>query len=139
LAKVFNVICVDPARAREVWDTVKGYIFHGLARGGGITDFATIEQRIFDGSALLWLSYRKAGYQIKAAAVTTLCRAGSKRFVTIVACGGYRTENWRDCIGAIEDYARAENCGSIVIQGRLGWQRVLPGYEPIATIMERML
>jgi hypothetical protein len=137
--KRIQAVCVDPARAREVWRTVCLWIGEAIDRGGNVTDYATLEKDVFEGRALLWLAFDKPGYQVKAAAVTSLASAGAKKFCTIVACGGRHLHNWKDCIDAIEDYARAEGCVSVVIQGRRGWQRVLADYEPIAILMERRL
>jgi hypothetical protein len=140
-----SIRCVDPAEVGPVWPLVADLIASALDRGGGLTDFAMVARAVLDGRWLLWLAQDRpptdttpASYTF-AVAVTSLATANGKKFCTVVACGGRDLDLWYDLIERIEDFARDEGCASVVIQGRRGWARVLTGYEPIATIMERRL
>jgi len=46
---------------------------------------------------------------------------------------------WRDLIGKLEDYGRAEGCARMRIIGRKGWARVLKKYSQPCIILERQL
>ena len=86
-------ICVDPAAARKVWPTVCSWIGEAIARGGNVTDYATLEKDVFEGRALLWLAFDKPGYQVKAAAVTSLASAGAKKSHRCVASSWCRSHH----------------------------------------------
>jgi hypothetical protein len=45
----------------------------------------------------------------------------------------------RSGIGLIEAWARARGCAGVEIEGRAGWQRVLPGYARDDVILRKEL
>ena len=142
---------MDPARVREVWQAVSYWIASALDHGGGLTDFAMIEHAVLNGTNLLWLVWD--GREILAAGITSLATAnprsepgaGRRKFCTIVALGGRDPrsgsgagpDRWSMLIDRIEQFAMDEGCDSVVIQGRRGWSRVLPGYREVAVVLER--
>jgi hypothetical protein len=131
-----QLICIDPARVKEFWPHVAPLIKAAMLRGA-ITDFTDVEDAVFAGRALVWIAWN--GTAIKAAAVTQLSTVHGERFCTIVACGGRDRGEWLELLGSLERYAKSENCQTIRIFGRRGWERLLPDYRPARVLLQKEL
>src|SRR5882762_99144 len=131
-----ELVCVDPARVREIWPHVAHLIRRAMERGG-MGGFAEVERSAGEGRALLWLAWD--GAQILAAAVTELDLINGVKLCTIVACGGHGFERFGGLIGGLERFARAEGCARVRICGRRGWARWLPDYSVKRVILEKEL
>jgi hypothetical protein len=130
------LVCVDPARVREVWPHVAARIAQAMRRGR-MGDVADVERRLRSGAALLWLVWD--GEQVLAATVTELAGASGEKVCTIVACGGKGLARFRHLIGDLERWAAREGCTRMRICGRKGWARVLPDYRVACVIIEKAL
>jgi len=125
-----EAICVDPARAKEIWPYVGPLI--KLAIDRGFSDFSAIEANVFDGLHLIWLAWD--GKKIRGVALTGLVGDACE----IIAAAGERKQ-FMHLISVLEDYARAENRKRMRIIGRKGWKRLLPEYKQTAVVLERTL
>lgn len=110
-----DLVCVDPARVRELWPYAGPLIRAATRR---LTLFEQIERSVLVGDQLLWIIWN--GKQITAAATTHL----SDGACTITACGGSSMKSWLPAFSQIQQYAKDEGC-SVRIQGREGWKRAL--------------
>lgn len=133
---MIEAVCVDPAQVIHVWPKVKNLILVAMQRGG-LGSFAVVEKAVLIGDMLLWLALE--GGNIRGAAVTSLEKTEWDKSCVIVACGGKEVDQWIDCLGKIEEYAKAEGCKSVRIFGRIGWQSLLPAYRPYRVVLEREL
>lgn len=132
-----QLVCVDPARAHEVWPKVSGLIYAAMKRGGEPSAFGKVETDTLAGRALIWIAWD--GEQIKAVAVTDLALIEGRKLCTIVACGGSNRAGWINLILPIEEFAKAEGCHAMRIIGRRGWARVLPTYRTRQITLEKEL
>jgi hypothetical protein len=130
------LVCVDPARVREVWPQVAPLIAVAMRRGG-LGELADIARSLAGGAALLWLAWD--GERIIAAAVTELALINGEKLCTILACGGAGFTRFGHLIGGLEHYARAERCVRMRICGRKGWARRLRDYAITRVIIEKRL
>jgi hypothetical protein len=128
-----ELICVDPARAAEIWPVVSPLIRPALENT--LTDFDTVASDVIAGRSLLWLVWD--GSKLDAAVVTSISISNGRKFCTIVACGGRGLSNWKVLIGKLEQFAKAEGCRSIVIMGRRGWAREFPAYKLTSVTLEK--
>lgn len=71
--------------------------------------------------------------------VTQIQTYPGARICMIVLCGGENLETHMQDLGAIETWAKSLGCDEMRLQGRKGWNRIYPDYEPIATVMRKML
>ena len=56
-----------------------------------------------------------------------------------VLCAGRQLLRSRHLIGTIEQFARAEGCARVRMQGRRGWRRVFKDYsEPFITLEKNL-
>ena len=131
-----NLVCVDPRDVQRVWAFVSGMI-HTAIRRGDISAFKPVEQAVYNGDMLLWLAIDDK--TIKAAAVSEISLTENHKICTLVACGGKDMDDWLPLLEGIEHYARIEQCNSMRIIGRIGWERKLPQYRPHRIVLERKL
>jgi hypothetical protein len=90
-----RLVCVDPARAHEVWPHVRSLIYAAMQRGD-LGSFAPVEASVLRGDALLWLAIARVDgrerpdgdeKRIAAAAVTDLHETEWRKVCVVVACG----------------------------------------------------
>lgn len=133
---MIDLVCIDPALVSQLWPHVSHLIRRAMQRGNmGL--FGPVESDVLAGRALLWLA--ADGVDIRAAAVTQIEHTETRKFCTIVACGGAHMRNWLHLIKGIEEFARAEGCDATRIIGRKGWQRMLNDYRATRVILQKEL
>jgi hypothetical protein len=141
-----QLVCVDPARACEVWPHVRALI-HAAMRRGDLSSFSAVEASVLAGDALLWLAWDPGAERITAAAITELHATEWRKACVIVACGGRAPRSgsgagmaaWLPLLAGIETYARAAGCACVRIMGRKGWARALPTYRTTRIVLEKEL
>jgi hypothetical protein len=106
-----------------------------MVRGGG--ECSDVEASVFDGLFQLWIVWD--GAKIIAAAVTSLGLVNSEKTCTIVACGGDDFQCFGHFINDIEQFAKAEGCAAVRINGRQGWKRALTGYDLQSVVLRKEL
>ena len=131
-----ELVCVDPARVKEIWPHA-GPLLEAACYRTGLTAFEDIEAGIVAGNSLLWLAWN--GLMIESAAATVIISTAIGKVCIITACGGSDMRRWLPLIDRIEAYARAEGCRRVRIYGRKGWLRVLNGYREEHVIMDKEL
>jgi hypothetical protein len=130
------MVCVDPARIRELWPHVEHFAKEAMRRGD-LGDYHNVNRRVLAGQMLVWLAWHEPN--IEAIAITELVRTERSRSCVIVACGGTRVRRWIGLIEHIENYARDEGCDNVRIFGRKGWQRLLKDYSAPKVLLEKAL
>lgn len=126
-----DLVCVDPEQIFEFWPHARGLIQSAI-EATNLSDFKDIEDQVLSGDQLLWLAWSG---KIEAAATTHLSRG----VCTLTACAGHHRERWMPLFSKIEEYAKNENCSTMRIFGRRGWERVLTGYHVEHVVLEKVL
>ena len=134
-----NALCVDPARIDEIWPHVAEFIAQAFWNGRGDDDAETVLADLKSGHSLLWIVWAQDETRILAAATTKLINVARGRICRITACGGRDLKRWKACIADIETYAKAEGCDHVRIEGRRGWQMILPDYAQPWIVLEKPL
>lgn len=106
-----------------------------MLRGGG--DFSEVERSVLNGPDLLWIAWD--GDKIIAAAITSLGMINDEKICTIVACGGHGWSRFGHLIEGLENFAIDERCAAVRINGRVGWSRVLTGYDVQSVVLRKEL
>jgi hypothetical protein len=131
-----ELVCVDPARVKEIWPHVSPLLKAACYRTR-LNAFEDIEAEILAGKSLLWMAWN--GLAVESAAATVIINTAIGKVCIITACGGSDMKRWLPLIDQIEAYARAEGCRRVRIYGRKGWLRVLNGYQEEHVIMDKEL
>lgn len=131
-----ELLCVDPARAHEVWPHISELIGQAVRK----TDLARLQDiaiSVLHGDGLIWLATEDN--KILAAAVTSLSLTEASKVCTLEACAGKGMPDWIGLISRIEQYAKDEGCTAFRIYGRRGWLRALKDYRLKHVIIEKAL
>jgi hypothetical protein len=130
-----ETICIPPERIDEVWPHVAGWIAKAVGKGGDWTVEA-IRGGLAREECLLWILWDG---RLHAVCVTELLLIPKGKICRIVACGGDQVIPWQLAFAPIENYAIAEGCVAMRIEGRTGWQRVFPDYTLAWVCLEKGL
>ena len=89
------------------------------------------------GKAQLWV----AGYgnTIDGICVTCINNYPNTTICLIWLCAGIGREKYTRLIGNIEQWAKAQGCESISLEGRPGWERVLTDYKKTKIMLEKVI
>ena len=128
-------LCVDPAKVAEIWPHVSHYIKAACEYGDDT--FETTQADVLAGNALLWLAYE--GTKVLAAAASKVWKSPKYKICSVLAVGGHDLSEWKDCLMAIEQYAKLEGCEFIRLSGREGWKRIFTDYEQPWIVLEKRL
>lgn len=132
-----DLIAVDPARVQEIWHAARPLIEKAYKDGDQDIPL-TILHDLRAGKRLLWLAVDEEK-TIIAAMLTQLFEMTSGKMLKMQECGGERMQEWKHLRKRVEDYARAEGCTRVLIEGRPGWERVMPDYQRVAVVLEKCL
>lgn len=130
-----HCICIDPEHVHRVWPSVTALIEDAMERGGG--DFDLVQRDTLNGEKLLWIAIDEQ--RIWAAAITGLHVEKDEKFCCIWSCGGVERERWLPLKSKVEQFAKDEGCKYVRIYGRKGWNRELPDYKLMHTVLEKRL
>lgn len=132
------ILCVAPDKIAAIWPVVSGLLDAAYdADDEPMPD--DLLQWLEAGRGLLWIAVR--GDEIVTAIITSLVMLRSGLACRVGATGGV-DPGWNDAVrSAIEDYARAEGCKKVYLDGRVGWQRVLgrSGYRVVRVSLEKLM
>jgi len=131
-----RLICVDPARVRELEPVAVPLIRRAVERCGDWSVEA-VWSALCERRMLLWLVVRELA--VDGVLVTRLERTPKDLVCVIVLCAGQHLLRSPHLIGTVEQFARAEGCARLRMQGRRGWRRVFADYsEPFITLEKNL-
>lgn len=125
----------------EVWKIWPGVVHDMVDAGFAAFDVPLppdILEQLKYGTRLLWLAVDGQG-RIVAALLTQLFEMRSGRTCKVLECGGEKMRTWVHLRAGIEEYAKREGCGRVIVEGRGGWARMLPDYRMIGVTLEKRI
>jgi hypothetical protein len=133
------LMCVDPARVREMWPHVQWLIEKAFWVGGSDETIDDLREDVFAERALLWIVWDESKGGILVAGTTKLIETTNGRVCILSSCAGHNLKQWQGFIADLEDYAKREGCKFVRVYGRPGWERLLRGYtKPWVTIQKAL-
>jgi hypothetical protein len=131
---------VPPYIVEDMLPLVRDVLARGYRRSGNIWNEPVLLEELKARRYALWVAWRKGDARFSAAMVTRLylLENGSK-VCHIVALGGAGMRDWIKHIERIADYARAEGCDTLRLEGREGWSRMLPSFVRVGVILEQRI
>lgn len=136
IAQTPHLVCVPPKMASKFWPAVMPMVEEGY-RANDLFLPVNIEKDLIDGLKLLWLACD--GGHILAVMVTELELRPSGKICYLGATCGRDLRSWKNLQQKIENYAKSEGCSKLVIEGRKGWIRALPGFCEVRSTIEKQL
>lgn len=130
-----SLFTVQPEQLRELWPQIEPKLKKALSRGGA-WDTIDIAERVLKGSAQIWGTWDG---EIKSVWVTSISVYHTKKVCDILACGGEGLYELSPYIKNVETWAKENDCESVRIYGRKGWEKVLSDYQKIAIVLEKKL
>lgn len=132
-----KLLCVPPNMVRQLWPFVLPYLARAYE---AFDEFVPpdLQDWLADLKGTLWIELR-GDKEIVAAMTVSLERKPSGLVCRMVAAGGEALETWQDHETRIVEYARAEGCVKITLEGRPAWSRILPGYIVTRVFMEKAI
>ena len=88
------------------------------------------------GKAQLWVA--GDGNTVEGIAVTCITEYPQTTTCLIWLCAGNGREKYTPLISNIEQWAKAQGCASISLEGRPGWERVLTDYDKTKIVLEKV-
>lgn len=135
LAPRSALMCVAPSLVEQVWPMVAEMV-----------ESSYLAMDLFTPDVLSWLKAEKGllwivvrNNEVIGCATTSLEPRPSGLSCRVVVGGGWDLQVYRNQVEPLKNYARREGCVKFVIQGRIGWARVLPGFTPTGVILETRL
>lgn len=126
-----------PAEAvAAVWPAVRPLVGAALAHADGRYAPEDVLAALRDRRMQLWLAGEGG---LEAVCVTEILDYPRQRRCNLFLCAGRARRRWLAGLAAIEGWARAEGCAAMELQGRRGWQRLLPDYRPTHVLLRKDL
>lgn len=110
------------------WERCKQYLIPALDESWTIE---AVEQEIRANRAMFWPLEQSAG-------VTQIHEYPNGRVLRIWLAGG-ELEEVRKYLPAMDNYARWQGCVAVEVEGRPGWEKVLPGYKKKRIVLTKEL
>lgn len=135
-----GLFVVAPWEVESVWAVAWPLLGPAVAESGGRWDEAAVKARLLKGDQHLWTWWSSRG-ALACAVVSEVNRYPTGLQVCdLWFCGGHGLSEWcGPMLAAIEAWARRIGCHRIMVSGRVGWERVLPGFERTGIVLEKEL
>lgn len=133
-----TLVCIPPTDVPKVWPAVEKLIDDAYAAVDEITP--DVRTWLIDGKGLLWVAVvDDSDFEVVACLTTSLVHRRGGLALRLEASAGQDIDHCLRHLEAIEQYALREGCYKVVLAGRQGWGRVLPGYVPKTVRLEKRL
>lgn len=136
-ACLVEIFTIQPDEIDRLWDLVRPHL-ERFERETQRTDAETMRRQVRDRERQLWGLAHEG--EITGVVVTEIYPTARGNVCWIWAAAGSESlAGMRQAYEEIEGWARSLGCVSIGIQGRKGWQRVLPQMKQTAVVLEMTL
>tara|TARA_R100001463_G_scaffold89233_1_gene143965 strand:+ start:1289 stop:1744 length:456 start_codon:yes stop_codon:yes gene_type:complete len=122
----FRSVRLSPNEVLKFWPEFEADIEKALAHSVNELTAFDLCKAALDGKIYIWLTLDKNN-KIVCTTTTRFLNYPSHKSLQIITCTG-RNQKWEEFFeqhSAVEDFARQNDCSSIQIWGRKGWQRQL--------------
>jgi hypothetical protein len=134
-----DLVCVHPVAIDDMWPHARGFIESAFDHGRGDDNAEIVLADLKAGGSLLWIIWDRGDRAMKGAVTTKLVKISHGLVCRITACGGLQLHRWAALLTKIENYAKAEGCMSMRIEGRRGWKAIFPDYAERWIMLEKRL
>ena len=134
-----QLVQIPKENIEEVWPIVVKDIADALARSNGYALADHIKKWILEEKMQLWILWSLKDKQYYGTVVTEIIQRPLQRVLNIKIMTGTHREKWQHLVKEIEDFAWFNNCDSMELVARPGWEKVLKrfGYKKSHVLLEK--
>lgn len=137
-------IVLDEIRGEMIaasWALIEPLLQRGIDRVATARTTTQIREGAEAGRYRLWAIYRRGHPLPLLAAAASYVRETNKGLVAVIEpIGGHDMRDWLlPVLTEFEAMAKANGVAMIEVEGRRGWQRVLPGFTTARVILQKVL
>ena len=108
----------------QLWPMAEPHIKKAVEKSDGTYTAEEVKYGCLSGEYILWLV--RSG---KAAIILMVSEYHNGKQCDILMLGGDDMNEWLDELEEIEGWAKRAGCDRMILTGRKGWQKMLPGYK----------
>lgn len=108
----------------QLWPMAEPHIKKALKKSDGTYTIEEVKYGCLSGEYILWLV--KSG---KAAIILMVSEYHKRKQCDILMLGGDDMDSWLVELDEIEGWAQKVGCDRMILTGRKGWEKMLPGYK----------
>ncbi len=135
MGEKIHLVAIPPGSAERVRPVVSPFLAGVIDCSQGTNDLDSIIRLCQEEKAQLWVALRDSDREAIGAFATRIDRFPLKSCCTVWAAGGAFREMVAGTVGALEDYARAEDCSQILVEGPGFIRKMLADYGDLVRVV----
>jgi hypothetical protein len=137
---MIQLVYIPNEKIDEAWHHVESNIADALAISNGYALASNFKEWIKEKKMQLWILWDKESeHKYYGVVVTEIIQRPLQRVLNIKIMTGTHREKWQHLVKEIEDFAWFNNCDSMELVARPGWEKVLKrfGYKKSHVLLEK--
>ena len=137
---MIQLVYIPNEKIDEAWHHVESNIADALARSNGYALASNFKEWNKEKKMQLWILWDKESeHKYYGVVVTEIIQRPLQRVLNIKIMTGTHREKWQHLVKEIEDFAWFNNCDSMELVARPGWEKVLKrfGYKKSHVLLEK--
>jgi hypothetical protein len=137
---MIQLVYIPNEKIDEAWHHVESNIADALAKSNGYALASNFKEWIKEKKMQLWILWDKESeHKYYGVVVTEIIQRPLQRVLNIKIMTGTHREKWQHLVKEIEDFAWFNNCDSMELVARPGWEKVLKrfGYKKSHVLLEK--
>ena len=137
---MIQLVYIPNEKIDEAWHNVESNIADALAKSNGYALASNFKEWIKEKKMQLWILWDKESeHKYYGVVVTEIIQRPLQRVLNIKIMTGTHREKWQHLVKEIEDFAWFNNCDSMELVARPGWEKILKrfGYKKSHVLLEK--
>ena len=140
-----NLVRIPSSNLNDVWNLVNKDISDALSYSGNHTDAQFVYNCVKENKMQLWVVWDKDKPttidKYYGVVVTEIIKRKLKQSCNIFIVTGRHRQRWQHLVKVLEDFALENNCTSMELFARKGWQRIMEqfDYKQTHVVLEKQI
>ena len=140
-----NLVNIPTSNLDDVWNLVNKDISDALSYSGNHTDAQFVYDCVKENKMQLWVVWDKDKPttidKYYGVVVTEIIKRKLKQSCNIFIVTGKHRQRWQHLVKVLEDFALENNCTSMELFARKGWQRIMEqfDYKQTHVVLEKQI
>lgn len=131
------LLAVPPDVVPAFWQLVVPDLGKAIAHADGRYALEDVLAALLARDMQLWIAVDSRSMAIAAVCVTEIVNYPQEKRCGLVFCAGRSVERWIRHLDEIEAWAREQECDALELQGRPGWERLLPDWRKTHVLLSK--